>query len=247
MELAIAECLSVPERVVNAEPVVSARIDSSTYCKKDRDKDRSRDKERRGEKRHHHHRGHKSSQEINPDGWKLTPPPPPLPAHGSSPEKRGPLREEDPDYKPPVPPHRNIPLMSDDEPAPVQPRRHHHHHHNQHNQHSRNNDSQGNNNSQNGQSRHEDEEDDLPDPTFVEFPDQSPGPAQLQGSIAEVKRANIVGNPMFSSTEEEDDDESEDDQGEVQRVREELLGLDDLNMDYDQIMEYFDNLKESNA
>ncbi|XP_052132201.1 transmembrane protein 132B, partial [Frankliniella occidentalis] len=71
MELAIAECLSVPERVVNAEPVVSARIDSSTYCKKDRDKDRSRDKERRGEKRHHHHRGHKSSQEINPDGWKL--------------------------------------------------------------------------------------------------------------------------------------------------------------------------------
>ncbi len=71
MELAIAECLSKPEKVVNAEPVVSTRIDSSTYCKKDRDKDRSRDRERRGEKRHHHHRGHKSSQENNPDGWKL--------------------------------------------------------------------------------------------------------------------------------------------------------------------------------
>ncbi|KAK3912238.1 Transmembrane protein 132B, partial [Frankliniella fusca] len=256
MELAIAECLSKPERVVNAEPVVSSRIDSSTYCKKDRDKDRSRDRERRGEKRHHHHRGHKSSQEINPDGWKLIPPPPPLPAHGSSPEKRGPLRDEDPEYKPPVPPHRNIPLMNDDEhapapappPAPVQPRRHHHHHHS-HN-HSRNNvNSQGSsNNSQKEQSRHTaDEEDDLPDPTFVEFPEQPPGPVQLQGSGAEVKRANIVGNPMFSSTEEEDDDEDEDDQGEVQRVREELLGLDDLNMDYDQIMEYFDNLKESNA
>lgn len=91
------------------------------------------------------------------------------------------------------------------------------------------------------------EDDDLPDPTFVEFPDSVPGPPQLKGVSAEVKRANIVGNPMFSSTEEEDDDEEEEDQGEVQRVREELLGLDDLNMDYDQIMEYFDNLKESNA
>lgn len=93
----------------------------------------------------------------------------------------------------------------------------------------------------------EDEEDDLPDPTFVEFPETSPGPAQHQGASAEVKRANIVGNPMFSSTEEEDEEDEEEDEGEVQRVREELLGLDDLNMDYDQIMEYFDNLKESNA
>jgi hypothetical protein len=47
---------------------------------------------------------------------------------------------------------------------------------------------------------------------------------------------------MFSATEY--DGEAED-----FRVQEELLGLEDLNlgMDYDQIMEYFDNLKESNA
>lgn len=67
MEMAIAECLSKPERMVESEPVVTSRIDSSTYCKKDKDKAR----ERRGEKRHHHHRSHKSSQESNADCWKL--------------------------------------------------------------------------------------------------------------------------------------------------------------------------------
>ena len=46
---------------------------------------------------------------------------------------------------------------------------------------------------------------------------------------------------MFSATEYDGEEDF--------RVREELLGLEDLNlgMDYDQIMEYFDNLKESNA
>lgn len=71
MELAIAECLGKPERVATAEPVATTRIDSSTYCKKDRDKDKPREKERRGEKRHHHHRAHKSSQDSNADCWKL--------------------------------------------------------------------------------------------------------------------------------------------------------------------------------
>ena len=176
-----------------------------------------------------------------------TPPPPLLPAHGSSPEKCLPPGEDDPEYKPPVPPHRNIPQMNDDIPAPIQPRRHHHHHHSHH--HNRNNiNNQCNKSSHKDQTREiVEEEDDLPDPSFVEFPDEAPGPADLQAMTSEVKRANIVGNPMFSSTEEEDDDEEEEDPGEVQRVREELLGLDDLNMDYDQIMEYFDNLKESNA
>ena len=137
--------------------------------------------------------------------------------------------------------------MNDDIPAPIQPRRHHHHHHSHH--HNRNNiNNQCNKSSHKDQTREiVEEEDDLPDPSFVEFPDEAPGPADLQAMTSEVKRANIVGNPMFSSTEEEDDDEEEEDPGEVQRVREELLGLDDLNMDYDQIMEYFDNLKESNA
>lgn len=51
----------------------------------------------------------------------------------------------------------------------------------------------------------------------------------------QVKRATIVGNPMFS-----------------EREQDELMGSDvglDLNlgMDYEQILEYFDNLKESNA
>uniref|UniRef100_A0A1B0FGG5 Transmembrane protein 132E n=1 Tax=Glossina morsitans morsitans TaxID=37546 RepID=A0A1B0FGG5_GLOMM len=50
-----------------------------------------------------------------------------------------------------------------------------------------------------------------------------------------AKRATIVGNPMFSSTLD----------GGINQ--EESLSLDDLDMDYEQIMHYFDNLKESNA
>jgi len=90
----------------------------------------------------------------------------------------------------------------------------------------------------------DDDEDALPAPTFVEFPTEGvKGCAGIQhtGSSPEVKRATIVGNPMFSATEYDGEEDF--------RVREELLGLEDLNlgMDYDQIMEYFDNLKESNA
>lgn len=46
-----------------------------------------------------------------------------------------------------------------------------------------------------------------------------------------MKRATIVGNPMFSNTESAPTGD--------------LPGLDDLqlDMDYDQIMHYFDNLK----
>ena len=91
----------------------------------------------------------------------------------------------------------------------------------------------------------DDEEDALPDPAFVEFPTEgvlANGGIQRRGNSPEVKRATIVGNPMFSAAEYEGE-------GEEFRVREELIGLEDLNlgMDYDQIMEYFDNLKESNA
>ncbi|XP_017054916.1 transmembrane protein 132E isoform X3 [Drosophila ficusphila] len=50
-----------------------------------------------------------------------------------------------------------------------------------------------------------------------------------------VKRATVVGNPMFSATVDESVAPGE------------RLGLDDLDMDYEQIMHYFDNLKESNA
>ncbi|XP_052863901.1 transmembrane protein 132D [Anopheles cruzii] len=50
-----------------------------------------------------------------------------------------------------------------------------------------------------------------------------------------IRKPSVVGNPMFSSTPD-----SELGPGES-------LGLDDLDMDYEQIMHYFDNLKESNA
>ncbi|XP_039958277.1 transmembrane protein 132C isoform X2 [Bactrocera tryoni] len=51
----------------------------------------------------------------------------------------------------------------------------------------------------------------------------------------EVKRATVVGNPMFSNTAYDHVDSRDD------------LVLDGFEMDYEQIMHYFDNLKESNA
>ncbi|XP_049277564.1 transmembrane protein 132E isoform X1 [Anopheles funestus] len=64
-------------------------------------------------------------------------------------------------------------------------------------------------------------------------------PAFVASMMAATKKANkkptVVGNPMFSTTPD-----SELGPGES-------LGLDDLDMDYEQIMHYFDNLKESNA
>lgn len=47
-----------------------------------------------------------------------------------------------------------------------------------------------------------------------------------------VKRATVVGNPMFSTSQDSE-------LGPVEGS----MGLDDLEMDYDQIMHYFDNLK----
>ncbi|XP_013186597.2 transmembrane protein 132E [Amyelois transitella] len=61
---------------------------------------------------------------------------------------------------------------------------------------------------------------------FVEASNQT-----KDSSSPEVKRATIVGNPMYSRGGPEP----------------EPLGIDDLHMDYDQIMHYFHNLKESNA
>ncbi|XP_059054238.1 transmembrane protein 132E [Achroia grisella] len=66
--------------------------------------------------------------------------------------------------------------------------------------------------------------------------------AQTKGSSSpEVKRATIVGNPMYSRGGEGRDD------AEPRPDAVEALGLDDLHMDYNQIMHYFHNLKESNA
>uniref|UniRef100_A0A182ITC8 Transmembrane protein TMEM132 C-terminal domain-containing protein n=1 Tax=Anopheles atroparvus TaxID=41427 RepID=A0A182ITC8_ANOAO len=63
----------------------------------------------------------------------------------------------------------------------------------------------------------------------------SPIGSQVMLSEKVNKKATVVGNPMFSSSPD-----SELGPGES-------LGLDDLDMDYEQIMQYFDNLKESNA
>lgn len=61
-------------------------------------------------------------------------------------------------------------------------------------------------------------------------------------SSRDIKRATIVGNPMFSSFADNSSS------GNGQKT-DESVALDDLNldMDYNQIMQYFDNLKESNA
>lgn len=108
------------------------------------------------------------------------------------------------------------------------PRRHHHHHHHHH----RNSSGKGGRHSRNeldvARATQLDEGDDIPE-AFVEF----------NSTPNEVKRATIVGNPMFSDEESVVE----------QKTREDLLALEELNlgMDYQQMMEYFDNLKESNA
>uniref|UniRef100_A0A182NN33 Transmembrane protein family 132 middle domain-containing protein n=1 Tax=Anopheles dirus TaxID=7168 RepID=A0A182NN33_9DIPT len=56
--------------------------------------------------------------------------------------------------------------------------------------------------------------------------------SQIAATRKSNKKPTVVGNPMFSSTPD-----SELGPGES-------LGLDDLDMDYEQIMHYFDNLKE---
>lgn len=56
-------------------------------------------------------------------------------------------------------------------------------------------------------------------------------PEDQESSKLRVKRATVVGNPMFSSQDSE------------LAAAGESLGIDDLEMDYDQIMNYFDNLK----
>lgn len=58
-----------------------------------------------------------------------------------------------------------------------------------------------------------------------------PSLAEQRNKTRAVKRATVVGNPMFSNSPDSDAGPNE------------SLGLDDLDMDYEQIMNYFDNLK----
>lgn len=66
-------------------------------------------------------------------------------------------------------------------------------------------------------------------------PEESQRP---QKSQHRVKRATVVGNPMFSTSQEEEEVAGEDG---GMAATEGSLGIDDL--DYDDIMHYFDNLK----
>ncbi|KAF4523501.1 hypothetical protein B566_EDAN004572 [Ephemera danica] len=181
-------------------------IDTSTYCKKPA-----------------------VPPHRNDNMWHITEPPP-LPPHGVTDNKvhetamdASSLSPSDPDYKPPVPPHRNISVTARISPTPPpRPPRH---------------------GGKRGAARRQgvadvrlDEEGNQDELVFAS---EQRGAAQVAlrsgGAAAEVKRANIVGNPMFS-----------------EREQDELMGSDvglDLNlgMDYEQILEYFDNLKESNA
>ncbi|KAJ3622259.1 hypothetical protein MTP99_002780 [Tenebrio molitor] len=200
--------------------------------------------------------------------WNKPTPPPPLPPHGV-PLQPKPQQVED--YRPPVPPHRNIGVTSSLEGTP--PRKHHHHHHHRNSKH------QDNKHHHRAASDYgwavstvQDEDlvmtasqeplksvfefDDEPpkeekkeevkmrskpakndddNVQFVQYP-KSPNSNANGRSSAEVKRATIVGNPMFSAENNT-------------ATPADLPGLDDLqlDMDYDQIMHYFDNLKESNA
>lgn len=85
-----------------------------------------------------------------------------------------------------------------------------------------------------GEGRNKNEKKDFME--FVQYPN-SPGAGIKAQNSAEVKKATIVGNPMYSTEENST------------ALPADLPVLDDLqlDMDYEQIMHYFENLKESNA
>lgn len=66
----------------------------------------------------------------------------------------------------------------------------------------------------------------------------------------DVKRAAIIGNPMFAfDPASATPGDQQQKPGQNTAGNSDTIKLDDLNlgMDYKQLMEYFDNLKESNA
>jgi hypothetical protein len=118
-------------------------------------------------------------------------------------------------------------------------RKHHHHHHHRHHHHRSNKliESTFKNNNANTYQLGEDE----PDVTKRKRGIEGENMKFINSSEKlsdEVRKANIVGNSMLSVESKE---------GNV--VDDGCLGIEDLSlaMDYKQIMEYFDNLKESTA
>ncbi|XP_047106144.1 transmembrane protein 132E [Schistocerca piceifrons] len=261
-------------------------VDSSTYCKKERDKERERERDRERPQPATPVRQHSREPALPtpPERmWQIrsSGTPPPLPPHGlvapaPAPASAAADKPLEVEYRPPVPPHRNMGVTARIGPS----RRHHHHHH-----HHRSNRLETHyclNHAPPLQSSYRFEID-----VSVTFPldqvpphqhqlqhhqhqlqqlqlqheaaaaaaaaaaaganssDFVPGAQRGAGGGSEVKRATIVGNPMFSAGAAVV-------AGGVAlsgAAHDDLVGLDDLNlgMDYDQIMEYFDNLKESNA
>ncbi|XP_051175131.1 transmembrane protein 132E isoform X2 [Leptopilina boulardi] len=200
--------------------------------------------------------------------------PPPLPPHGILPPSALTSTSDDAngndDYKPPVPPHRNTGVLAR---LPETPRKRHHRtasashngnyrhhdkhhdnkhhdvkHHDKHNQkhekhhdrhhHHHNEKHVKNYRSKNSTSNATKDNNEL---AFVELRNNDEKRIKCTKS-REVKRATVIGNPMFSSSSSSSSCSSNHEQ-------EEAVPMDDLNlgMDYNQIMQYFDNLKESNA
>ncbi|XP_012251513.2 transmembrane protein 132E isoform X2 [Athalia rosae] len=214
----------------SVRPSGSVPIDTTTYCKKDKTP-------RHSNKSSLIQPNNKSSPTRN-DNDDV---PPPLPPHGVSIQSSNDSTNGNEDYKPPVPPHRNTGVIAR---LPETPKKHHHrassgshgnHRHSKHHSKSHKSQQQSSNSSKTDNNSR-----DNGDEEFVELRShedmQKRGAGQsaaggVRDKSKEVKRATIVGNPMYSSQEQEE------------------MALDDLNlgMDYDQIMQYFDNLKESNA
>uniref|UniRef100_A0A2S2QTH5 Uncharacterized protein n=1 Tax=Sipha flava TaxID=143950 RepID=A0A2S2QTH5_9HEMI len=151
--------------------------------------------------------------------------------------------EKPTDYRPPVPPHRsqlNADHVGDDEDdeqaPPPPPKRHHHHHHHHRNRSQGGGRSSVTVNNTNNNNDHPKAPERNSDPLFVET---------CNRKSMDVKRAAIIGNPMFAF----DPSAAPGDQKIQNAGGGDTIKLDDLNlgMDYKQLMEYFDNLKESNA
>lgn len=180
------------------------------------------------------------------------------------------------DYKPPVPPHRNTGVNV----RPSEPPRKHRHRAsssgNNHNGKHRHTKQQSHHIKPHGKNRVEVKENGE-DEEFVELVNHNDRHHQHSKDVRsrEIKRATVVGNPMFSSfstsavvspvnpsiptasssssppssSPSSSSASSTSSNSSSTNEQEESVALDDLNlgMDYNQIMQYFDNLKESNA
>ncbi|XP_076240037.1 transmembrane protein 132C dtn isoform X2 [Calliopsis andreniformis] len=220
--------------------------------------------------------------------------PPPLPPHGvpvtssamATTANLGPAgsaanNNGNEDYKPPVPPHRNTGVIVR---LPETPRKHRHRasngsaggsHHGNNQRHSK----PAHYIKPHGKARvGSPKENTAEEEEFVELVNHDDNRHSKDARAREVKRATIVGNPMFSSfstsavassmnvssptvasssssppnsspSSSSASSSASSSSSTSSQEQEESVALDDLNlgMDYNQIMQYFDNLKESNA